>query len=245
MLHSSLLTTTMSSDSDEDFASTSSEATNISSIASETSLGTADDESIGSTIPFDPNRSPAATTTAVPEETDKALVALLLSPDQDNVSFATFCNADKVKFGKANSKARKAVQNRKAVLKRLQSNQPIQFAKIAAHFGLINSLPSSHPPVIAAARLSAASSPPSTPRRRVQTPRSTKTTSTPSSEKKKKARRPSSNIRVVDAAPSTMSECKLYHHPFFCQLLDSCMPSSNISLPLSNVSILPNVRLSL
>jgi hypothetical protein len=215
----------MSSSESNDFASTASEDTNIESIGSSTSVGTVN-ESIGSTIPFDPCKKSTsgsiAATTAVPRDTDIALVALLLSPNQNDTTFVDFCNKDHTAFGEPNSKFRKSVQNRRSHLKKVQSKDPVRFAALAENYDLIK-LPDT--PL------------PSTPRRS-STPALNKKKATPrSSQKKKKttprsASRPPSDITILKSRPpiaattptaatttaATMSECKsrhsffLYHH---------------------------------
>jgi hypothetical protein len=184
------------SETEDSFASTISEATNIDSIQSAETVGTASG-SIGSTIPPDLNRPsnrPGSTTSKTKAvsllETDTGIVSYLLFK-KDSVQFTKYCNQNCALFSKSDSKLRAAVLNRKGVLVKQQANDPAGFEALAEEYQLIN--PQQHlasPSPAAAACLASPS-----PSRRQESRSSSKKKNT-----KKGSNRPSS-ISIIIPEP--------------------------------------------
>lgn len=191
-----------SSENEDSFASTASEATNISSLgggSATTSVATAA-VSIGSTIPADPNRpsnrpgSVVSKAKAVEQAADIGIVSYLLFK-KDTLKFTTYCNQDCALFGDPDTKLRSSVLNRKGYLTKLQKTDPTGFEALAGKYGLITNHQQhlASPPAAAATLRRQASPPPAHAPSR-------------SSNKKKKARRSHPSTITVSSPPVLVHE---------------------------------------
>lgn len=88
--------------------------------------------------PTTPTRSQEPSPGTLPEETDKALLCLLVSPDRHS-KFAQICNSNHYIFGASRSTFRRRVQNRRDFLRRLQKNDNDSFYQLLTTSGIIES----------------------------------------------------------------------------------------------------------
>jgi hypothetical protein len=134
-----------SSENDDSFASTASEATNISSLgggSTTTSVAMAA-VSIGSTILADPNHPSnrpglvVSKAKAVEQAADIGIVLYLLFK-KDTLKFTKYCNQDCALFGDPDTKLQTSVLNQKGYLLKLQKTDPTGFEALAEKYTLIN-----------------------------------------------------------------------------------------------------------